>query len=91
MGQQGAFPYPNGTRGYYPQYQVQSYPVQDPNQPVALVNALPVNDPDQPVLIKKFGAEVVPISGGKVKITGIMGNSWDPAGRFKGGGYSAFV
>lgn len=62
---------------YAPQYQVQSYMAQDPNQPVALNNVLPsIADPDKPVLIKKFGAEVLPISGGKVKVTGIMGNSW---------------
>ena len=69
-----AFPYPNGVANNYPQYQVQSYPVQpDPNQQIALTNQI---DPDKPVLINKFGAEVVAISGGKVKITGIMGNSW---------------
>lgn len=82
-----AFPYPNGVAGNYPQYQVQSYAVQQPYQPVgfvnpdptqqiALANNVPVVDPDKPVLIKKFGVEVEPMTGGKVKITGIMGNSW---------------
>ena len=80
-----AFPYPNGVGNNYPQYQVQNYlsqqpiqPVgfinQNPNQQIALANTLP--DPDKPVLIKKFGVEVEPITGGKVKITGVMGNSW---------------
>ncbi|MBF0618630.1 MAG: PDZ domain-containing protein [Candidatus Omnitrophica bacterium] len=32
--------------------------------------------PDKPVLIKYFGCEVIAINGGKVKVTGIMGNSW---------------
>jgi len=74
-----AFPYPNGVAGNYPQYQVQSFPVApDPNQAAAFQpqQAAFVPVPDKPVLIKKFGAEVVPISGGKVKITGVMGNSW---------------
>ena len=58
MTQQGsAYPYPNGVQGTYPQYQVQTYTPQDPNQPVALANPLPV-DPDKPVLIKQIGAEV---------------------------------
>ena len=71
----------------FPQYQVQSYltqqpiqPVgfvtQDPNQQIAFANTPPGVEQDKPVLIKKFGAEVEPITGGKVKITGIMGNSW---------------
>jgi len=69
-----AFPYANGVQGNYPQYQVQPYAIQDPNQQIALTNTVP--DPDKPVLIKKFGVEVEPITGGKVKITGVMGNSW---------------
>lgn len=71
-----AFPYPNGVQGNYPQYQVQSFTPQDFNQPAALTGMAQTQDPDKPVLIKKFGAEVLPISGGKVKITGVMGNSW---------------
>ena len=71
---QSFFPYPNGVGGNYPQYQVQPYVLQDPTQQIALMNA-PL-DPEKPVLIKKFGAEVMPIIGGKVKITGVMGNSW---------------
>ena len=68
-----AFPYPNGIQGNYPQYQVQTYSPQDPNQQAALTNTMPVVDPDKPVLIKQFGVEVAPISGGKVKVTGVMG------------------
>ena len=47
-----------------------------PIQPIAMTNPLPGDVADKPVLIRKFGVEVVPISGGKVKITGVMGNSW---------------
>jgi len=71
-----AFPYANGVQGNYPQYQVQTYTPQDPNQAIALANALPAVDQNKPVLIKQLGVEVAPISGGKVKITGVMGNSW---------------
>ncbi|MBF0489280.1 MAG: PDZ domain-containing protein [Candidatus Omnitrophica bacterium] len=74
-----AFPYPNGVSGQYPQYQVQGIPaVQEPTQPAALNNGMiPILDTqDKPVLIKKFGTEVVEITGGKIKITGVMGASW---------------
>ena len=69
-----AFPYANGVQDTYPQYQVQAYAAQIPVQPVAF--AAPAPDPDKPVLIQKFGVEIEPITGGKVKITGVMGNSW---------------
>jgi S1-C subfamily serine protease len=71
-----AFPNPNGAGGSFPQYQVLGSVPQDPNQPAALPGNPVAIDPDKPVLIKKFGAEVEPVTGGKVKITGIMGNSW---------------
>ena len=80
-----AFPYPNGLQGNYPKYQVQNNTPQDPNQPVALTTATPAVDPDKPVLIKKLGVEVLPISGGKVKITGVMGNSWGAKAGLKPG------
>lgn len=36
---------------------------------------------EKPVLIKQMGVEAVPVTGGKVKITGVMGSSWaDKAG-----------
>jgi membrane-associated protease RseP (regulator of RpoE activity) len=36
---------------------------------------------EKPALIKQFGVEVIPVGGGKVKITGVMGSSWaDKAG-----------
>lgn len=39
----------------------------------------------RPVLVKEFGAEVVEVAAGKVKITGVMGNSWaDKAGLKQG-------
>lgn len=69
-------PVPQGGQRYYPQYQGGNL------QPVALA-AAPVISAGQevPVLIKQFGAEVMPVGGGKVKITGVMGRSWaDKAG-----------
>lgn len=71
-----AFPYANGVQGAYPQYQVQPYAPPNPGQAIALANTLPVVDPNKPVLMKQLGVEVEPISGGKVRITGVMGNSW---------------
>jgi len=38
-----------------------------------------------PVLIKEMGIEVIPASGGKVKITGVMGNSWADKGGLRAG------
>ena len=38
-----------------------------------------------PVLIKELGIEIVPASGGKVKITGVMGNSWADKGGLRAG------
>lgn len=49
-------------------------------------SAAPVRTPilagqERPVLVKQMGAEMIPVAGGKVKITGVMGNSWaDKAG-----------
>ncbi|MBF0521945.1 MAG: PDZ domain-containing protein [Candidatus Omnitrophica bacterium] len=84
-------------QGYYPQYQGQGAPnqpvafqeiVPQPDmalQPAALnaANGAPpiYAGQDKPVLIKQWGAEVMPVGGGKVKITGVMGASWaDKAG-----------
>lgn len=60
---------------------------QAPMQPIAgqqaaLAGVPPISPgQEQPVLIKEFGAEVMPVGGGKVKITGVMGASWaDKAG-----------
>ncbi|UCC95275.1 MAG: PDZ domain-containing protein, partial [Candidatus Omnitrophota bacterium] len=36
-------------------------------------------------LIKELGIEVIPISGGKLKISGVMGNSWAERGGLKRG------
>ena len=36
-----------------------------------------------PLLIKELGVEVIPVGGGKVKITGIMGGSWAEKGGLK--------
>jgi membrane-associated protease RseP (regulator of RpoE activity) len=82
-----ALPCPVGSQTYYSPYQGGYQMPQNPNQPVAMqpiaVNgAQPIYaGQEKPVLIKQFGVETVPISGGKVKITGVMGNSWaDKAG-----------
>ncbi len=77
-------PLPQGGQGYYPVQGAQGYyPVQGGTmQPVAM-NSAPSIFPGQqaPVLIKQIGAEVIPVGGGKVKITGVMGSSWaDKAG-----------
>lgn len=50
--------------------------------PVALANAPIISQGEAPpVLVKELGVEIVPVSGGKVKVSGVMGNSWaDKAG-----------
>ena len=56
---------------------------QSPTMQQAAMAGAPALFPGQqaPVLIKQMGAEVIPVGGGKVKITGVMGNSWaDKAG-----------
>jgi membrane-associated protease RseP (regulator of RpoE activity) len=52
-------------------------------QPVAMVQQkTPIAEGQAPpVLIKQMGMEVIEVSGGKVKVTGVMGKSWaDKAG-----------
>jgi predicted metalloprotease with PDZ domain len=85
---------PQGGQGYYqPQGQtlqpiiMQQAPMQPmAGQQAALAAAPPISPgQEQPVLIKQFGAEVMPVGGGKVKITGVMGSSWaDKAGLMRG-------
>ena len=50
--------------------------------PAAFMQAPPIMIGEAPPeLVKGLGIEVVPVVGGKVKITGVMGNSWaDKAG-----------
>jgi len=70
--------YLNGGQPYYPS-QVAAAGIQQ----TALAPGAPIITDGQapPVLIKQFGVEVVPMTGGKVKITGVMGKSWaDKAG-----------
>jgi len=63
---------PDVARSAVPDWQPAAFP-----QPLITINQ---NDP-KPVLVKELGIEVVPIVGGKVKITGVMGKSWaDKAG-----------
>ncbi|MBF0503607.1 MAG: PDZ domain-containing protein [Candidatus Omnitrophica bacterium] len=46
-------------------------------QQVAMPGAPPIMaGQDAPVLIKIMGVEAIQVGGGKVKITGVMGNSW---------------
>lgn len=52
--------------------------------------AMPVKTPilagqEAPELIKELGIEIIPASGGKVKITGVMGNSWADKGGLRAG------
>jgi PDZ domain-containing protein len=45
--------------------------------PVALTSGPPIGpNAVKPALIAEMGVEAIQISGGKVKITGVMGNSW---------------
>ncbi|MBF0511522.1 MAG: PDZ domain-containing protein [Candidatus Omnitrophica bacterium] len=55
-------------------------------QQVVMPNAPPIaQGQDAPVLIKIMGVEAIQVGGGKVKITGVMGNSWaDKAGLKEG-------
>jgi predicted metalloprotease with PDZ domain len=81
---------PQGGPGYYqPQAQtlqpiIMQQAAMQPTagQQAALAGVPPISPgQEQPVLIKQFGAEVMPVGGGKVKITGVMGSSWaDKAG-----------
>lgn len=44
-------------------------------------NKIPINAGDMPpTLIKEMGAEVIQISAGKLKVTGVMGGSWAQKG-----------
>ena len=78
------YPLPQQGQGYYPNQGGQGYyPYQGGMMQQAAMAGAPVLFPGQqaPVLIKQMGAEVIPVGGGKVKITGVMGNSWaDKAG-----------
>ncbi len=55
-----------------------SYPWgRGPVFPIAFSRAPAIREGQAPPeLIEELGIEVIPISGGKVKITGVMGNSW---------------
>lgn len=52
--------------------------------PAAFASAPPISaDAEKPVLIKEMGIEVVPTSGGKVQVAGVMGKSWAEKGGIK--------
>jgi S1-C subfamily serine protease len=72
-----AGPYPYGNGGG----QAQLYPGGGLCQVAAKTPIFANQAP--PVLIKELGIEVVPASGGKVKITGVMGNSWADKAKLK--------
>jgi len=76
-----------GTAQIAPGAQQLVQPYQSWNmQQAAMANAPPIAPgANAPVLVKEIGAEVMPVGGGKVKITGVMGNSWaDKAGLKQG-------
>jgi hypothetical protein len=52
----------------------------------AFIDAPPIMEGERPPrLVKELGVEVVPVVGGKAKITGVMGDSWaDKAGLRRG-------
>lgn len=85
MGQQqqpGVYPYapqyynPNAAMGTGPAMQQIALAQQGP----------PITEGQQaPVLIKQMGMEVIEVSGGKVKVTGVMGGSWADKGGLKAG------
>lgn len=67
--------YPQGGQQYYSYQAGAAQQVAMPGVPPILAGQ------ERPVLIKGWGAEVMPVGGGKVKITGVMGSSWaDKAG-----------
>jgi len=89
--QQGYYPpnqpgyYPNQQPGYYPNPQGFA-PNQGPLQQVAMPTAPPIAPgQDIPVLIKIMGVEAIQVGGGKVKITGVMGNSWAEKAKLQAG------
>ncbi len=61
-------PQQGGAQGYYPYQQGQG--MQQVAAPVIAQGQA------APELIKYMGTEVIEVGGGKVKITGVMGNSW---------------
>lgn len=71
--------YPQGAPGYY---SGQAGSMQQVAVATTTAVAPPITAGAQaPVLVKEMGMEVVAVSGGKVKITGVMGSSWaDKAG-----------
>ncbi|MBF0571455.1 MAG: PDZ domain-containing protein [Candidatus Omnitrophica bacterium] len=79
MFKQSAYcPVPGSGQGYYSN--------QGALQQVVMPGAPPIaQGQDAPVLIKIMGVEAIQVGGGKVKITGVMGNSWaDKAGLKEG-------
>lgn len=71
--------YPQQGQGYYAG-QAGSMQQAATAAPVALAVPIPAGA-QAPVLVKEMGMEVVPVTGGKVKISGVMGSSWaDKAG-----------
>lgn len=82
--QQQAGAYPYAPQYYNPNIGMGTAPAM---QQAALAQAkTPIMEGQQaPVLIKQMGMEVVEVSGGKVKVTGVMGSSWADKGGLKPG------
>lgn len=79
MGQNQMAPFAYGPQYYNPNVAM---------QPVAMAQQAktPIMEGQAaPVLIKQMGMEVIEISGGKVKVTGVMGGSWADKGGLKPG------
>lgn len=75
--QAAAGPYPAGAVGAYPGGGLCQ---------VAATGKTPIfANQAPPELIKELGIEIIPASGGKVKITGVMGNSWADKGGLRAG------
>ena len=85
MGQPQAGTYPYAPQYYNPNAAMGTAPAM---QQVALAQQAktPIVEGQQaPVLIKQMGMEVIEVSGGKVKVTGVMGGSWADKGGLKAG------
>ncbi|MBF0479900.1 MAG: PDZ domain-containing protein [Candidatus Omnitrophica bacterium] len=69
---------PIGSQGYYAN--------QGAGQQIAMTGAPAITaGQDAPVLIKIMGVEAIQVGGGKVKITGVMGNSWAEKAKLQAG------
>ena len=83
-GQNQAGVYPYAPQYYNPNMGIGS--IQAMQQVALAQDKTPIMEGQAPpVLIKQMGMEVVEISGGKVKVTGVMGGSWADKGGLRAG------